>query len=80
MSNLCLNLSTDTFLCEAEKGKVSFVCRGIKMSDGHSTFEPLKQGSVKHVVVSIATGVKSKVRIFLSSVSLPCCTTLPKNP
>lgn len=66
VSKLCLNLPTDTFLCETEKGKASLAYRGLKISDGHSTFKPLKQDSAKHVVVSIATGVKSKVRIFLS--------------
>lgn len=34
------------------------------MSDGHSMFKPLKQDSVKHVALSMATGVKSKVRTF----------------
>lgn len=66
MSKLCLNLPTDTFLCEAEKGKTSLAYKGLNMSDGHSMFKPLKQDSVKHIAVSIATGVKSKVRIFLS--------------
>lgn len=65
MNKLCLNLPTDTLLCEAAKGKTSLAYRGLKMSDGHSMFKPLKQDSVKHVAVSIARGVKSKVRIFL---------------
>ncbi|CAM9639578.1 unnamed protein product, partial [Bubo scandiacus] len=59
MSKMCLNLPTDTFLCEAEKGKNVLSIQRIK-NDGHSMFKPLKQDSVKHVAVSIATGVKSK--------------------
>lgn len=52
--------AADTFLCETEKGKASLAYRGLKISDGHSMFKPLKWDSVKHVVVSIVTGVKSK--------------------
>lgn len=66
MSKLYLNSPTVTLLCKAEKGKMSLVYRGLKMFDGHSMFKPLKQDGVKYVAVSIATGVKSKVRIFLS--------------
>lgn len=66
MSKLYLNLPTVTLLCKAEKGKMSLVYIGLKMFDGHSMFKPLKQDGVKYVAVSIATGVKSKVRIFLS--------------
>lgn len=47
MSELCLNLPTDTFLCEAEKGNISLVYRRLKMSDGRSMFQPLKQDRVK---------------------------------
>ncbi|OPJ66595.1 hypothetical protein AV530_016622 [Patagioenas fasciata monilis] len=52
-----------TLLCDAEKGKMSLVYRGLKMFDGHSMFKPLKQDGVKYVAVSIATGVKSKTAI-----------------
>ncbi|RLW03219.1 hypothetical protein DV515_00006572, partial [Chloebia gouldiae] len=54
---------TDAFLCETEKGKASLAYRGLKISDGHSMFKPLKQDRVKHIVVSIATGVKSKIHL-----------------